>query len=157
MEDETFERRGSCIFSSIGSIPEAIAGIDMKGELFDFSDWDIGRLDAYPTVFSVGNVVTGKGNIVASRKHAARVSEAAIERFLGIGEGHAGEEDVLEVVSEITEKQAEEVAAAVSGGPGVSAETLKNILECVAERQASVGYESDLAGWLEKAFPPAPS
>jgi len=157
MEDETFERRGSCIFSSIGSIPEAITGIDMKGELFDFSDWDIGRLDAYPTVFSVGNVVTGKGNIVASRKHATRVSEAAIEQFLGLGEGHAGEEGALDVVSEITEKQAEEVATAVSGGPGVSAETLQNILKCVAERQASIGYDSDFAGWLEKAFPSAPS
>ena len=52
------------------------AGIVMNGELFDFKDWDIGRLEGYPTVFSVGNVVTGKGNIVASRKHATQVSEA---------------------------------------------------------------------------------
>ncbi len=157
MEDETFERRGSCIFSSIGSIPEAISGIEMKGELFDFSDWDIGRLDPYPTVFSVGNVVTGKGNIVASRKHAARVSETAIEQFLGIGEGHSGEEDVLDVVSETTEKQAEEVAAAVSRGAGVSAETLRNILDRVAQRQTSVGYESDVASWLAKVSPGDPS
>jgi len=129
----------------------------MKGELFDFSDWDTGRLDPYPTVFSVGNVVTGKGNIVASRKHAARVSETAIEQFLGIGEGHSGEEDVLDVVSELTEKQAEEVAATVAGGPGVSAETLRSILDRVAERQASVGYDNDFAGWLAKMSPDDPS
>ena len=105
----------------------------------------------------MGNVVTGKGNIVASRKHAARVSETAIEQFLGIGEGHSGEEDVLDVVSETTEKQAEEVAAAVSRGAGVSAETLRTILDRVAKRQTSVGYESDVASWLAKVSPGDPS
>ena len=70
-----------------------IPGIPMKGELFAFSDWDLGRLAGYPSVFSAGNVVTGKGNIVASRKHAREVSSAVIEAFLGLGEtGHAGEE-----------------------------------------------------------------
>ena len=83
MTDETFETRGPVVISSIGSIPEPIEGINMNGELFDFQDWDIGRLESYPTVFSVGNVVTGRGNIVASRKHATHVSEAAIEAYLG--------------------------------------------------------------------------
>ena len=81
--DETYERRGSYVISSIGSIPEPIQGIDMKGELFDFCDWDVGKLDGYPTVFSVGNVVTGKGNIVASRKHARQVSRDAVEKTVG--------------------------------------------------------------------------
>ena len=83
--DETFEARGPVVISSIGSIPEPIEGIATKGELFDFKDWEIGRLEGYPTVFSVGNVVTGKGNIVASRKHATQVSEAAVEAYLGVG------------------------------------------------------------------------
>jgi hypothetical protein len=72
--DEVFESRGPCVISSIGSIPEPIEGIETKGELFRFSDWELGRLDAYPRVWSAGNVVTGKGNIVASRKHAAMVA-----------------------------------------------------------------------------------
>ena len=154
MTDETFESRGSRIYSSIGSIPEAIDGISMNGELFDFSDWDTGRLDAYPTVFSVGNVVTGKGNIVASRKHAARVSEVAIEQFLGLHEGHAGEEALLEAVPAEIREQAEKVAAAVVRGPGVSAETLKKTLQQVAVRQALVGYDSNFATWIQKAKQP---
>ena len=72
--DETFEARGPYVISSIGSIPEPIEGIETKGELFRFTDWDLGRLDGHPNVFSAGNVVTGKGNIVASRKHAAAVA-----------------------------------------------------------------------------------
>ncbi len=73
--DETFERRGSRVISSIGSIPEPIEGIERKGELFRFSDWELGRLEGFPTVFAAGNVATGKGNILASRKHARAVSE----------------------------------------------------------------------------------
>jgi NADPH-dependent glutamate synthase beta subunit-like oxidoreductase len=80
--DETFERRGPYVISSIGSIPAPLDGIPMKGELFAFSDWELGRLPEYPNVFSAGNVATGKGNIVASRKHAAAVANAMLRGFL---------------------------------------------------------------------------
>ncbi len=79
--DETFEVRGPYVVSSIGSIPEPIEGIETKGELFRFTDWELGRLDGYPNVFSAGNVVTGKGNIVASRKHAAIVASKLAEQI----------------------------------------------------------------------------
>jgi NADPH-dependent glutamate synthase beta subunit-like oxidoreductase len=79
--DETFEARGPTVISSIGSIPEPIEGIETKGELFRFTDWELGRLDGYPNVFSAGNVVTGKGNIVASRKHAASVASRVAEEI----------------------------------------------------------------------------
>ena len=87
----------------------------MKGELFAFTDWDIGRLDGYPNVFSVGNVVTGKGNIVASRKHAGAVYEAALESYLGLGEdGHEAEAALSP--SDGASAEAEEVAAAIGSG-----------------------------------------
>jgi len=80
--DESFERRGPYVISSIGSIPLPLDGIPMKGELFAFSDWELGRLPEYPTVFSAGNVATGKGNIVASRKHSISVAKAMLAGFL---------------------------------------------------------------------------
>jgi hypothetical protein len=80
--DERFERRGPYVISSVGSIPAPLWGIPMKGELFDFADWELGRLADYPTVFSAGNVATGKGNIVASRKHAISVANAMLGGFL---------------------------------------------------------------------------
>jgi len=70
------------VISSIGSIPLPLDGIPMKGELFAFSDWELGRLPEYPTVFSAGNVATGKGNIVASRKHSISVAKAMLAGFL---------------------------------------------------------------------------
>lgn len=153
--DETFERRGPYVISSIGSIPEPIPQIAMKGELFAFSDWDTGRLEGYPTVFSVGNVVTGKGNIVASRKHAAEVSERAIERFLGLsGAGHAGEEALAAAAAEAARAEAEAVARQVEALPKLSAERADAVLERVGARQREVGYEGDYRAWIEKVTPP---
>jgi ferredoxin--NADP+ reductase len=152
--DETFERRGPVVISSIGSIPEAIEGIDMRGELFDFKDWDLGRLEGYPTVFSVGNVVTGKGNIVASRKHATHVSEEAIEHFLGIAEdGHDGEEALGDAIRASVEASAEAIAEQITAHAPASTETLRTIGERVAALQERVGYDGDLAAWLEKLEP----
>lgn len=151
--EETFERRGPLVISSIGSIPEAIGGIAMRGELFDFQDWDLGRLDGYPTVFSVGNVVTGKGNIVASRKHAAQVSEQAIEKFLGLSEDRDGEEAVGKAVRDAISAEAEAVAREISAQPPASAETIAAILGRVAEQQERVGYDSDFETWMARFAP----
>jgi len=154
-QDERFEARGSCVISSIGSIPEPIAGIPMKGELFEFSDWDLGRLSDYPSVFSVGNVVTGKGNIVASRKHAAHVTEDAIERFLGLDEsGHEGEEALLEGAREQARQAAERIHAQLAPHPPASPDTIARILERVKERQREIGYTGDLDTWLARVTPP---
>ena len=154
IQDESFERRGSCVISSIGSIPEAIPGIAMKGELFDFADWDIGRIDGYPTVFSVGNVVTGKGNIVASRKHASYVSRVAIEKFLGLCEDREGEEALLDGTSVGLQAEAEQVASQLDGQAPAPAETVTAVLLRVRARQAEVGYDADYAAWTAKVTPP---
>jgi len=145
--DESYERRGTWVISSIGSIPEPIEGIPMKGELFDFADWDVGRIHGFPTLFSVGNVVTGKGNIVASRKHATRVSKDAIEAFLGLGEdGRDAEADLPNPAADAARETADRVAEQLGTPPDTA--TLAEILRRVAERQAEVGY-TDFESWIE--------
>ncbi len=155
--DETTELRGREFISSIGSIPEPIEGIPTRGELFDFTDWDTGRLADYPSVFSVGNVVTGKGNIVASRKHAAHVSEEAIEHFLGLDEtGRESESALLDAApSTATREQARATADHVAEvAPPLEPEDRARILERVRERQAAVGYDGDFKAWIERVTPP---
>ena len=151
--DETFERRGPVVISSIGSIPEAIDGIPMRGELFDFQDWDLGRLDGYPTVFSVGNVVTGKGNIVASRKHAAQVSEDAIEKFLGLGDDRSGEAEIADALRDAAAEQAEAVATQIEAQEPASPEAIASVLEKAGEQQQRVGYDGDFDAWIAKVTP----
>jgi NADPH-dependent glutamate synthase beta subunit-like oxidoreductase len=155
LTDETYERRGAYVISSIGSIPEPLPGIPMKGELMQFLDWELGRIEGYPNVFSAGNVVTGKGNIVASRKHASHVAEHVIEKFLGLGEdGHEGEEEISAGAAEAARAVAEGVAAAIARHPPVEAPALAAILARVRERQKAVGYEGDYRTWLASVTPP---
>lgn len=152
--DETFERRGTYVISSIGSIPEPIAGIEMKGELLRFSDWELGRLADYPTVFSAGNVVTGKGNIVASRKHAAEV-EKQVESFLGLSEDrHEVEAGLAAESSEAVSRQAEAVVEHLEARAPLAPEAVERILARVLGRQRAVGYDGNFTAWLEKVTPP---
>ena len=152
--DETFERRGSCVISSIGSIPLPIEGVPMKGELFDFTDWDLGRLRGFPTVFATGNVATGKGNIVASRKHAKAMSAVVAEAFLGLGEtGHAGEDAASDATHAEAREQGEAIAGEITAQPRIEADALAAIRKRVAERQQAVGYTGDYPSWIEKVQP----
>jgi ferredoxin--NADP+ reductase len=152
--DETFERRGSCVISSIGSIPLPIEGIEMKGELFRFTDWDLGRLEGFPTVFSAGNIVTGKGNIIASRKHARRVTETMAAAFLGIADdAHGAEAQLADVSKEGIRESAEEIAAEITAQPKIDGEALAQIRSRIADRQREVGYAGSYADWIESVTP----
>jgi hypothetical protein len=152
--DETYERRGRYVLSSIGSIPEPLSGIEMKGELYAFSDWDLGRLPGHPLLFSAGNVVTGKGNIVASRKHAATIGEHVAERFLGLADGHDGEEALLDAATEAAAAQADAVAEQIAPRPRLARDAMEALLARVAARQEAVGYDGDYRAWLERVTPP---
>jgi NADPH-dependent glutamate synthase beta subunit-like oxidoreductase len=152
--DETFERRGAAVISSIGSIPEPIEGLPMKGELIDYSDWEFGRVEGFPTLFAAGNVVTGKGNIVASRKHAKHVSEAAVEQYLGLAHS---DETVRQGVAK-PESHAENVAngivAELNAQPDADPAQIEAAFERVRQRQAEVGYTADYKTWIEHAGKP---
>jgi len=155
--DETFERRGAYVVSSIGSIPEEIPGVPMKGELLAFDDWDLGRIAAFPTLFGAGNVVTGKGNIVASRKHATHVSERVAGAFLGLGPEpapHAGEEEALEGLQQAARRTADGVAASLAPVAPLGADALRAIRARVAERQQAVGFGGSVPEWIRRHTPP---
>ncbi len=128
LTDERVEVRAPQIISSIGSIPEPIEGIPMNGELYDYQDWDVGKLAPFPTLFSAGNVVTGKGNIVDSRRHAKKVASHVTDEYLRLAE------DV---------KQLEPL------GEGEREALLKR----VKARQEEFQY-SDYFSWIEASKPP---
>jgi ferredoxin--NADP+ reductase len=125
---ETEEVRGSQVISSIGSIPEPLEGVPQKGELYAYSDWDLGRLPDFPILFSAGNVVTGKGNIVDSRKHARHV-------------GHHVRDEYLKLADEVRSQTP------------LTASQRDALLARVRARQEKVGYGS-YAEWIGAARPP---
>lgn len=128
LTEERVQVRAPLLISSIGSIPEPIEGIPMSGELYDYKDWDVGRLEPFPTLFSAGNVVTGKGNIVDSRRHSKKVASHVSDRYI-------------------------QVAEAVKQLDPLTAEQREQLLARVRARQQKLGY-SDYETWIEAAKPP---
>src|SRR5581483_7385968 len=77
--------RAPLTISSIGSIPEPIAGIPRKGETYRYVDEKAGLLMDGPTaVFAAGNVLTGKGNIKDSLESGTEVGIRVAEAYLGL-------------------------------------------------------------------------
>jgi hypothetical protein len=145
--------RSPLVVSSIGSIPEPMSGIAQDGVLYRFIDRDLGRLEGYDTVFSTGNVVTGKGNILDSRRHSVAVTTHVAERFLGL-DGHAGEEKLAEASAAAASEAAAQVATWVKSRPPMSADEVERVLARVRARQAEVGYAGDFPAWIARVTPP---
>ena len=148
--------RAPLVISSIGSVPEPMAGIPQRGELYDYADRDLGRVRGYETVFGTGNVVTGKGNIVASRRHSIETTTHLIEQFLGIGgsDGHEGEEMLLDPLTDAASAAAAEMANWVGSRAPATAAQVEAILRRVRQRQEAVGYTGSYRDWIERATPP---
>jgi hypothetical protein len=74
-----FEVRAGLTVSSIGSIPEPIAGVPQRGELFAYTDFEVGTLEGLERTFGLGNALTGRGNIHDSRKNAKSVATKVMD------------------------------------------------------------------------------
>jgi len=139
IEGELESVRAPLVVSSIGSVPEPMPGITQDGLLYDYVDAELGRLEGYDTVFSTGNVVTGKGNILVSRKHSVGVTKHVIHDYLGMPNGA---KDRVALVD------------AVHRRPALSPARLEGLLARVRGRQQAVGYDGDFETWIEDVTPP---
>lgn len=74
--EETKVVQTPMVISSIGSIPQPLPGIPMRGELYEAESYHTGALKQLKGVYCVGNAITGRGNIKESHKNAARLGSA---------------------------------------------------------------------------------
>jgi ferredoxin--NADP+ reductase len=149
LEDHTFELRSPLVVSAIGSLPEPIPGIVMKGTFYDYADWDTGAYAPVAGVFGVGNVVTGRGNIKASEHHSKDVANWLVEHYLGV---HDADEDrtvagLFEHASARGEAAATHVVAYLKDHPPLPAAQAEALVARIRARQAEIGYQ-DYASWM---------
>ena len=85
-EDSNKILHGNTFISSIGSLPEPIQGIPMDGSTYNIVDEDSGKFDELEKVHGMGNAITGKGNIKASRVSAKTVGDLTIDLIHDIGQ-----------------------------------------------------------------------
>lgn len=148
------ELRAPLVISSIGSVPEIIEGVSMKGEYYTFNGEDLPRYSGCEHVFGVGNVVTGQGNIRVSLLHSQSVTNHLIENYIGIGDGKGDLSALYDAAEAQAAKQAAAVEQTVRSAPALSPEKLADIKKRVRKLQEKAGYTSDYDSWIAKVTPP---
>jgi ferredoxin/flavodoxin---NADP+ reductase len=134
----------SLIVSSIGSVPEPIAGLPKCGELIDFSDPATGAVRGLEGVYGLGNVLTGKGNIKDSRRNAQQIAASVVESYLGL----AAELQPPEALHHAAGRRAAAIADAVAARPQLEAARITELRAEIAALQQRVGYDGQLDAWL---------
>lgn len=151
----TFDLHSGLVVSAIGSLPEPLPGVVMRGTFYDYANWDTGAYAPVPGVFGVGNVVTGRGNIKASEHHAKDVAHHLTEHYLGVQAPEAARTiDGLTTAGDAEAREAAaQVATFVHGRPVLPAAQADALIDRIRTRQRSVGYES-YGAWMAAVTPP---
>ncbi len=140
------------VVSSIGSIPEPIPGLQMKGSLYRIRDMKTGEVEGLPGLFAIGNAVTGRGNILISQKHGRLVSQNMLETYLlGTGSGY---EEVLEGAAAAAREKVEAVSEHLEARAPLPPEKVAELLDRLATLQRRVGYPGDYRAWIAQVRPP---
>jgi ferredoxin/flavodoxin---NADP+ reductase len=143
------------IVSSIGSIPEPIAGLPRCGELIDFSDPATGDVRDLEGVYGLGNALTGKGNIKDSRRNAVHIATGIAEAYLGLASDEQQAAGRLPAASEqavalhkAAGQRAHALANAMAARPRLDPGRITTLRAEVSALQQRVGYDGRLDAWL---------
>jgi ferredoxin/flavodoxin---NADP+ reductase len=146
--------RTPLVISSIGSVPEIIPGLAMKGEYVTFTDEDLPRYAGSQNVFGVGNVVTGQGNIRVSLLHSQKVANHLIENYLGIGDTNGDFSALYDAAEHKAAAEAEAIEQKIEAMPGLSDAQIQAIERRIRDLQQHAGYTAGYDSWIAKVTPP---
>jgi ferredoxin--NADP+ reductase len=155
LDGSDFEVRAPLVVSSIGSLPQPIEGVPIKGNLYEFDSVERGTLRGADGVFGLGNVLTGKGNIRDSRVNANIVAERVIENLLGVPETSDSADDMSDALHEEFSAQAQPLVDQALSGAKLAPERIALIMERVKRRWDEVGYPGDYRDWIDANRPTA--
>jgi len=136
------ELRAPLVISSIGSVPEIIPGLNMKGEYLTFSDGDLPRYTGCDHVYGVGNIVTGQGNIRVSLMHSQKVTQ------------HLVEDCVADSTEAQVAEQTKTIERRIERLPALSESEFAALERRVRDLQKRAGYLCDYDSWIAKVTPP---
>jgi NADPH-dependent glutamate synthase beta subunit-like oxidoreductase len=150
------ELRAPLVISSIGSVPEVLPGVTMRGEYYTFGSEDLPRYSGAEHVFGVGNVVTGQGNIHVSLVHSQKVTKHLVENYLRADDEDPGLDarPSFAPAEARAAGQARAVEQTLRGLPALSDAAMAAVERRIRERQKQVGYTGDYDSWIAKVTPP---
>jgi hypothetical protein len=148
-----YQLRAPMVISAIGSVPEKIPGLVMKGEYYNFKDGALPRYVGTGRVFGVGNVVTGQGNIRASMVHSQEVTANIIENYIGVADGASASGRFYAGAEARGAAQAQAIVARARVMPGLSDVEIAAIKQRIYVCQERVGYSGDYDSWIASVTP----
>jgi hypothetical protein len=149
-----YELRAPLVISSIGSVPEIIPSIAMKGEYYTFTDERLPRYQGHGRVFGVGNVVTGQGNIHASLVHSQAVTTRLIEDYMGIGSSDGNFSALYAAAEASVAGQTQTIEDNLLTLPALSPDEVAKLQDRIRTLQERAGYTSNYDSWIAKVTPP---
>ena len=155
---ETYDFRTELLISSIGSLPKETPSLPIEGNMLKTYGEFGCRVEGYDKVFAVGNVVTGRGNILESRQHGRMITDKIIEEHLEgdlSGNDPMGEkyEELFRNIEQDAIKKVNNIEATLAQEPPHSNEEIDFILRKTKELQARVGFDGNYAEWVKKHKP----
>jgi ferredoxin--NADP+ reductase len=148
------EIRAPLIVSSIGSVPEILPGISMRGEYYAFADETTPRHIDHQHVFGIGNVVTGQGNIRVSLVHSQDVTTRLVKDYAGIRTDTENLSSIGPSAEERATQRAEAAIDRINCWPPLSPAQVAKIEQRIRSLQQRVGYTGDYDAWIAKVTPP---
>jgi hypothetical protein len=148
------EIRAPLVVGSIGSVPEILPGISMRGEYYAFADETTPRHIDHQHVFGIGNVVTGQGNIRVSLVHSQDVTTRLVKDYAGIRTDTENLSSIGPSAEERATQRAEAAIDRINCWPPLSPAQVAKIEQRIRSLQQRVGYTGDYDAWIAKVTPP---
>lgn len=149
--DSTAEVQAPLVISAIGSVPELIPGIPLKGEIYDVENTQTGKIAGVENVYALGNAVTGRGNIRQSQLHSRQVSENIVDQYLAWKEDDYNE--IFNAAAERVGSRIQSIVDTLRGQTLLSGSKIEKLLDRAAKRQKEVGFDVDYKSWIDKHLP----
>jgi len=145
------------VISSIGSLPEELPSIPYKGSYLKTHGEFGHKIKGFENVFAIGNVVTGKGNIIDSKKHGREITGKIVE-------GHFSEVKLEDPMESNYLNYFRKIEASVDSSLGAIVseldrceihpdEDIKKIVKNIQELQQKVGFNGNYQQWADKWRP----
>ncbi len=139
------------VVSAIGSIPQQIPGLPLKGEIYDVESVENGKINGFNNVFALGNAVTGRGNIRQSQIHSRQVSENIVDTYLAYSDEDY--EAIFDAAAERADKRIDSIFSHFTELEKLTQQQIEEIDRKLQELQKKAGCNGDYKEWIKKHLP----
>lgn len=148
-EGDVYDFKTSFLVSSIGSLPKETPSLPIAGNYLKTAG-ELGfQVEGHENVFAVGNVVTGRGNILESRKHGRETTDLIIDEHLNLDVDPMADkyEDLFNNIKGDVDLKIDNIKASLSKAKLPSDSQVDYILAATKDFQTRSGFGGNYNEW----------